>query len=112
MTQKLGHKAAALLLEEQKESLKNFRVSFDNYFHESNLHDKEKLKEIQKKLAKEGLCYQKDGAVFFRSTQYGDDKDRVLVRQDGRPSYFLSDITYHADKIERGFKQIYNILGA
>ena len=111
LTQKLGHKAAAFLLEEQKESLKSFRVSFDNYFHESLLHDKEKLKEIQKKMAKEGLCYQKDGAIFFRSTQYGDDKDRVLVRQDGRPSYFLSDITYHADKIERGFKHIYNIWG-
>ena len=111
LIQKLGHKAVAILLKQQKQSLKDFRVSFDHYFHESLLHDKEKLKEIQNKLTKEGLCYKKEGAIFFRSTQYGDDKDRVLIRQDGRPSYFLADIAYHANKIERGFGQIYNIWG-
>ena len=109
--QDLGQKAVFLLLQKQKENLKNFKISFDNYFHESLLHEKGKIFEIQKKLEKKGLCYKKENAIFFRSTSYGDDKDRVLIRQDGRPSYFLADIAYHADKIERGFEEIYNIWG-
>ena len=111
LVQALGRKAVAILLEKQKQSLKKFRVSFDHYFHESILHKEGKITKAQKKLEKEGLCYEKEGAIFFQSTKYGDDKDRVLIRKDQRPSYFLSDIAYHLDKMERGFKKIYNIWG-
>ena len=111
LMQKLGQSAVSVLLKQQKKSLKDFRVSFDHYFHESLLHAEGKLTAVHKKLAEQGLCYEKEGAVFFRSTQYGDDKDRVLIRQDGRPSYFLADIAYHADKMERGFGEICNIWG-
>ncbi len=108
--EKLGKSLLELLLHQQKETLRNFRVNFDQYFHESDLHkDPSILENVKRKLST--FLYEKEGTVFFKSTVYGDDKDRVIIRSDGRPTYFFADIAYHADKIKRDFTHIYNIWG-
>lgn len=105
----LGNTLISFLLEQQKQDLAAFNVSFNNYFLESQLHKENILSETQKKLSKHS--YQQDKTIFFKSTDFGDDKDRVLVREDGRPTYFLADIAYHQDKVKRGFTHLYNIWG-
>ncbi|HAH07471.1 MAG TPA: arginine--tRNA ligase [Elusimicrobia bacterium] len=91
-----------------------FLVRFDRWFRESELHDAKALDRTLEKLRKLGRVYEKEGAVWLGSsdTEAGDDKDRVLVRADGRPTYFLSDIAYHEDKLARGFKELIDIWGA
>ena len=106
---KIATQAVQLILAKQKQSLSKFRVSFDNYFKESSLHATKALDAVYQKL--EADIYSKDGALFFASTKYGDDKDRVIIRGDGRSTYFLADIAYHADKIKRNFTHIYSIWG-
>ncbi|EMO74814.1 arginine--tRNA ligase-like protein [Leptospira kirschneri str. 200801925] len=88
-----------------------FGVEFDRYFSERTLHEANKVLAVMKDLEKSGKIFQEDGKKVFRSTEYGDDKDRVVVRDDGRPTYLLADIAYHKDKIERGYNKIYDIWG-
>jgi len=99
------------MLQRQKKSLENYRLNFDNWFHESSLREKNAQKGILDKFAKAGLSYEKDGAIWFKSSQFGDEKDRVLVTSEGEPTYFLVDIAYHQDKYERGFEMLYDLWG-
>lgn len=87
-------------------------VSFDVWFSEESLHQSGAVKETVSYLKDKGLAYDKEGAVWFRSTKFGDEKDRVLIRENGKPSYFAADIAYHMDKFKRGFKKVIDIWGA
>ncbi|TGK30885.1 arginine--tRNA ligase [Leptospira gomenensis] len=95
----------------QRKDLDSFGVEFDNYFSERTLHEADKVLSVMNDLEKSGKIYVEEGKKIFRSTEYGDDKDRVVVRDDGRPTYLLADIAYHKNKIERGYDRIYDIWG-
>ena len=95
-----------------KEDLEQFRVPFDVWFSETSLYEDGKIDEALKVLRDNGHIYEQDGATWFRSTELGDDKDRVLIKQDGSYTYLLPDIAYHRDKLQRGFEQLINIWGA
>ena len=96
----------------QKELLKHFRVYFDNFYSELTLHQSGKVDECVNKLKKSGKIYTKDSADWFRSSDYGDDQDRVIKKADGSNTYLTADIAYHIDKLERGFDRMINIWGA
>ncbi|PIU83209.1 MAG: arginine--tRNA ligase [Elusimicrobia bacterium CG06_land_8_20_14_3_00_38_11] len=100
------------ILEWIKNDLEKFGVRFNNWFWESSLYKKNEVDEIIQKLKEKNLAYQKDGAVWFKSTDFSDDKDRVLVREDGRKTYLASDIAYHFSKYKRNFDQYIDIWGA
>jgi len=104
-----GRKATEYFLNTHKRDLENFRVSFDSFFSEKSLHDAGSVLRIREKLKR--YIYKEDEKELFKSTDFGDDKDRVIMRSDGRPTYLLADIAYHNTKIERNFSQIYNIWG-
>ena len=99
-----------------KEDLESFNVSFDNWYSESslgNLDDKNsKIKKAIDKLIKNKLAYEDSGAIWLDTSKSGDDKNRVLIRDDGRATYFASDVAYHKDKIDRGFDKLINVWGA
>ncbi len=95
-----------------KEDLEAFNVHFDVWFSEQTLHDADKIREACKYLQEKGYVYEKDGALWLNSTQYGDDKDRVVIRDNGVPTYFAADIAYHRDKFERGYNRVINLWGA
>ncbi|WP_018923210.1 arginine--tRNA ligase [Salsuginibacillus kocurii] len=99
-------------LDKLKEDLTQYRVEFDNWFSETSLYESGKIEETLLKLKEDGHVYEEDGAVWFRSTAFGDDKDRVLVKQDGAYTYLAPDIAYHLNKFERGFDKLVNIWGA
>ncbi|MCR9142535.1 MAG: arginine--tRNA ligase [bacterium] len=107
---RFGRAAIAYFLESQQADLKRFRVDFANFFRESTLHESGAVLAARDQLG-DHVYKSDDGKTFFRSTDFGDDKDRVIVRDDGRPTYLLADIAYHRTKIERGFSHIYNIWG-
>jgi arginyl-tRNA synthetase len=92
--------------------LGGFHVTFDNWFSERSLYDTGKVQRLIDALKGKGLVYEKEGAIWFKSTDFGDDKDRVVIRESGEPTYFASDIAYHHDKYERGFETLINIWGA
>ena len=96
----------------QKELLENFRVHFDNFYSELTLHKSGKVDECVNKLKASGKIYTKDGADWFRSSDFGDDQDRVIKKADGANTYLTADIAYHIDKLERGFDRMINIWGA
>ena len=95
-----------------KRSLAGFGVQFDLYFNERDLHARGELEHAVERLRAEGHVYDADGAVWLRTTDFGDDKDRVLVRSNGQPTYFCADAAYYLDKRERGFDKIVILLGA
>jgi len=95
-----------------KKDLADFRVHFDNWFSEQSLYDNGKVEEAVQTLRNSGFVYEQDGATWFRSTVFGDDKDRVLIKQDGNYTYLTPDIAYHKDKLERGFDNIINVWGS
>ena len=94
-----------------KEDLESFNVTFDNWFSERTLHP-EAVKAAVKILQDNGNIYEQDGALWLKSTAYGDDKDRVVIRDNGVPTYLAADIAYHHNKYERGFDRLINIWGA
>ena len=98
-------------LQTQKEDLISFGVNFDLFYSEKSLHESNSVLTVMDNLKKSGDIKEEDGKQVFTSTKYGDDKDRVVVRDDGRPTYLLADIAYHNTKIDRGFDQIINIWG-
>jgi arginyl-tRNA synthetase len=100
-----------LMLKRQAEDLARFNVVFDVVFGEQTLHDRGSVQECLDELKQKGVAYEEGGALWLRSTQFGDDKDRVLVRSDGRPTYIASDIAYHRDKFSRGYDRLIDILG-
>jgi len=104
--------AIDVLRAEQDQDLRQFGVRFDEYYAESNLYRERKLEDTLAFLRQRGLTYEKDGAVWLRTSDFGDDKDRVLVKSDGTFTYFLPDIAYHRDKAERGFQHVVNVWGA
>ncbi len=95
-----------------KQDLESFRVAFDVWYSETSLYQNGKIDEALSALREKGHIFEEDGATWFRSTVYGDDKDRVLIKQDGSYTYLLPDIAYHKDKLERGFEKLINIWGA
>lgn len=96
----------------QKALLKDFRVSFDVFYSELDLHNSGKVEETVKKLKDLGKLYEQEGAVWFKSSDYGDDQDRVIKKADGSNTYLTADIAYHLDKLERGYERLINIWGA
>lgn len=99
------------ILDQQKRDLVEYGVSFDRWFHESSLLTERRVEEVLKKLKEKGHAYEKDGALWLASTKWKDDKDRVLLREDGRPTYLASDLAYHADKFRRGYDNLIDIWG-
>ena len=95
-----------------RKTLSNFRVGFDRWFSERSLHKSGEIRTLVNQLLESGGMYEKDGAYWLASMQYGDDKDRVVIRDNGEPTYLAADIAYHKDKYERGYKQLINIWGA
>ena len=95
-----------------REDLEAFNCHFDVWFSEQSLHDAHKIEEAVAELEKKGYIYEKDGAKWFRSTDFGDDKDRVVIRDNGVSTYFAADIAYHRNKYERGFDRLINLWGA
>lgn len=100
------------ILDNIRRDLVEFGVEYDDWFSEQSLHDNSAIDNAIGRLNTSGHTYEKDGALWFRSTDYGDEKDRVLVRDNGQKTYFASDIAYHMDKLERGFEQVIDIWGA
>lgn len=96
----------------QKALLKDFRVDFDVFYSELDLYKQDKVEKCVQKLQDLGKLYEKDGAIWFKSSDYGDDQDRVIKKADGSNTYLTADIAYHLDKLERGFDRLINIWGA
>jgi len=99
------------ILGSQKRDVEDFGVKFDKWFSEKTLHDSGKIINTLKELEKSGFTSKKDGATWFKSTKFGDDEDRVLIKKNGAPTYFLADIAYHLDKFERGFDKAIDFMG-
>lgn len=95
-----------------KKDLEDFRVPFDVWYSETSLYGDGKIDVALDKLRENGYIYEEDGATWFRSTDLGDDKDRVLIKQDGSYTYLTPDIAYHKNKLDRGFEKLINIWGA
>src|SRR5690625_6223432 len=89
-----------------EEDLSLFRVHFDNWFSERSLYEGEQITNVLDNLREKGYVFDQDGATWFKSTEFGDDKDRVLIKQDGTYTYLTPDITYHQNKFERGFDEL------
>jgi len=104
--------ATDIIMRGIQEDLKRFNVHFDRWFSESSLYKDKKVQEALEYLTGNGLSYEEDGALWFRTSRYGDEKDRVLRKQDGTLTYFAPDIAYHKDKLDRGFDKIIDIWGA
>ncbi|AOL25583.1 Arginine--tRNA ligase [Bacillus subtilis] len=99
-------------LEKLRKDLENFRVPFDVWYSETSLYQNGKIDKALEALREKGHVYEEDGATWFRSTTFGDDKDRVLIKKDGTYTYLLPDIAYHKDKLDRGFDKLINVWGA
>jgi arginyl-tRNA synthetase len=104
--------AVRILREEQDGDLSDFRIHFDVYFLESSLYEDGRVDATAEALRETGKVFDLDGAVWLRTTEYGDQKDRVMIKSDGSPTYFLPDVAYHMDKWERGFHHAINVQGA
>ncbi|HEX7090482.1 MAG TPA: arginine--tRNA ligase [Longimicrobiales bacterium] len=104
--------AVARLRAEQDRDLREFRVVFDTFFPESRLYAEGKIEDTLRDLRERGLTYVREGAEWLRTTAFGDDKDRVLIKSDGTYTYFLPDIAYHRDKARRGFDRVIDVWGA
>lgn len=100
------------ILEDIREDLKEFGVTCQNWFPESVLHENGDIERGIEKLQQGGYLYQREGATWFRSTDFGDEKDRVVIRENGQPTYFASDVGYHLNKLERGFDHLLDVYGA
>lgn len=108
----IGEKLIERIKEKQKNVLGVCKVKFDNWFSETSLHTEGKVKEVLEKLKEKGVTYEKEGALWFKAEDFGDVRDRVLIRADGRPTYLLSDVAYHINKFERGNKFLITVWGA
>ena len=100
------------LLKQIVDDLRSFNVSFDSFFSEKSLHESGEVSKIIEELKAKGYIYEKDGALWFKSTAFGDEKDRVVVRATGEPTYFAADIAYHKNKMERGYDTCIDVWGA
>ncbi|SDC11161.1 MULTISPECIES: arginine--tRNA ligase [unclassified Candidatus Frackibacter] len=100
------------LLANIKRDLAEFGIEFDNWFSERKLHTEDKIEDVVKELKTNDYIYEQEGALWFKSTDFGDDKDRVVIKADGTPTYLAADIAYHNNKYQRGFEEVINIWGA
>ena len=100
------------MIAQQKADLAAFGVTFDTWFSEATLHTDGRVDAAIQTLTERGYTYEKDGALWLKSTEFGDDKDRVLMRADGTPTYIAGDVAYHQDKFDRGFDRAINVWGA
>ncbi|MFW5808229.1 MAG: arginine--tRNA ligase [Spirochaetota bacterium] len=99
------------ILNGQQKIMKEFRVNYDRWFRESELHAGDDVERVFTLLAEKGYLYDDDGKKVFRATDFGDDKDRVVVREDGRPTYLMADIAYHNNTLKRGYDTLIDIWG-
>jgi arginyl-tRNA synthetase len=109
--EKIRHEALHKLVARQQEDLGQFGVEFDVWFSEKNLKKSGALEEVLALLTEGGYIYEKDGAVWFRSSNFYDQEDRVLIKEDGEATYFLLDTAYHKNKFDRGFHRVIDLLG-
>ncbi|HEV7714406.1 MAG TPA: arginine--tRNA ligase [Steroidobacteraceae bacterium] len=100
------------MLSDIRSDLEEFGVVFDRWYSESSLESCGAINRALARLESQGRTYRKDGALWFRATEFGDEKDRVVVRENGQKTYFASDIAYHLDKRERGFERLIDVLGS
>ncbi len=107
-----ARKAAGDIMEGIREDLTLFGITFDKWFSEQSLYDSGKVDRILAESRQRGIVYEKDGALWFKTSDLGDEKDRVVVRQNGQTTYFASDIAYHEDKYRRGFQRVIDVWGA
>ena len=101
-----------ILLEEIKKDLDRFRVNFDVFTSEQSLYDRGLVENVLNNFKKNDKCYISEDALWLKTSEYGDEKDRVIVKNDGNYTYLLPDIAYHVNKIERGYKKLIDVLGA
>ena len=101
-----------VLLEQIKKDLDTFRVNFDVFTSEQSLYDRGFVEKVIETIKKKNECYINEDALWLKTTNHGDEKDRVLIKTDGTYTYFLPDIAYHVNKIERGFEELIDVLGA
>ena len=100
------------MLGKQKALLEKFETHFDNFYFETSLHERGDVQKCLDELDRQGMLYEKEGALWFKSSKYGDDEDRVIKKTDGAYTYLTADIAYHFDKLKRGFSKLINIWGA
>jgi arginyl-tRNA synthetase len=108
---RIGEIVLRAMLADIRSTLEAFGITFDTWFSERSLHESGAVQRVLDELRRRDLLYEQDGALWFRATRFGDDKDRVLVRSDGRPTYFAADIPYHLDKYARGFDHLIDVWG-
>jgi arginyl-tRNA synthetase len=110
----LAREGVELMFARIKKTLSAYGVQYDHFFNERSLHqgDPSPIEAALAKLEEKGLTYEKDGALWLRTTDFGEDQDRVLRRSSGETTYFAADVAYHTDKLERGYDQLINVLGA
>jgi arginyl-tRNA synthetase len=111
-TEAVGRRGIELILDGVRATLDRFGVGFDSWFSERDIYSKGEVEVALERLEQRGHTYKSDGALWLRSTDFGDDKDRVLIRAGGEPTYLAADVAYHRDKLERGFEHLINVLGA
>jgi arginyl-tRNA synthetase len=104
--------AVKILMAEIQRDLHDFRVHHDELYRESSLYEEGRVDDTVRALRETGLVYEQDGAVWLRTSEFGDQKDRVMLRRDGTPTYFLPDVAYHVTKWERGYHHVVNVQGA
>jgi arginyl-tRNA synthetase len=106
------HWGSRMLREQQEADLREFRVYFDEFYSETSLYSNNKIAETLQALRESGHTYESEGALWVRTTTFGDDKDRVIVKSDGTYTYFLPDLAYHRDKARRGYNHVIDVWGA
>lgn len=110
---KVGIKASSIILESIKKTVANLNIKFDEWFSETSLHNKGEVKKVIEFLKKKGFTYESEGALWFKSTMFGDERDRVIVKTDGNNTYLAGDIAYHKNKFEKNkFNKVINVWGA
>ncbi len=110
--ERLGSRGVELMLENVRATLERFGVEFDTWFSERDLYSRGEVDSALAQLDEHGHTYRSEDALWLRTTTFGDDKDRVLIRANGEPTYLAADVAYHWDKLERGFERLIDILGA
>jgi arginyl-tRNA synthetase len=108
----LAQRGVSMMVETIEETLRRYNVVFDTWSSERDLHDSSAVQRALEQARRAGHVYESEGAIWLRTTEFGDDKDRVLIRSEGDATYFLSDIAYHRDKLERSADRLINVLGA
>ncbi len=111
-TDAVGARGVELVLERVRATLERFGVRFDTWFSERTLYESGDVEKALARLEQGGHSYRSEGALWLRTTDFGDDKDRVLIRANGEPTYLAADVAYHWDKLERGFGRLIDVLGA